>query len=147
MAGVYVLRLTASDGEHSSYDELTITVNPQPEPTTVRVHDLDAQGVKLEKGNWKSLVTITLHDGNGQPVADAAVKGSFYQDGSFVRVLSCKTGANGQCSVDSELLPHKKNGAEFIVDDVFHPDYDYEPSENHDHEGDSDGTAINLAKQ
>jgi hypothetical protein len=28
--GVYILRLTASDGEHSASDEMTVTVNPRP---------------------------------------------------------------------------------------------------------------------
>lgn len=30
-AGIYVLRLTASDGEHSAHDDVTITVNPDAE--------------------------------------------------------------------------------------------------------------------
>ena len=143
-AGEYVLRLTASDGEDSAYDEMTITV--KPDPATMHVHDLDAQGVKLNRGYWKALVTITLNYANHNPLINATVTGTFTQDGSMLSVRSCNTDANGECTVDSGQFPHKKKGSQFIVDDVFHASLTYEPLENHDPDGDSDGSVINLSK-
>ena len=124
----------------------TPTSTPTPAPANaLHVGDIDGTGVKLQQGAWKAIVTITIHDSDHAPVAGAVVSGTFYQSTS-VGPLSCTTGASGSCSIDSGQLPSKQGKASFTIETVTHASSDYDPSNNHDVDGDSDGTTISLSK-
>ncbi len=107
--------------------------------------DLDGTGIKLNKGFWKAVVTITLHDAGGNPVADATVGGTFFQNGNSIGPLICVTDVSGTCAIDSEQFPSRQGKATFVVDYVTHT-LSYEDAANHDPDGDSDGTSIALSK-
>ena len=49
--GVYVLRLTADDGDLTEYDEVTITVDPAPQPTLFLIDNGDS-GYVEHNGSW-----------------------------------------------------------------------------------------------
>jgi hypothetical protein len=110
------------------------------------VGDLDGQAVKVQKGNWKAVVTITVHDANHNAVANAFVIGSFYQDGTDMGTFSCDTGVEGNCTVDSGPMSKKQGQVTFTVTDVTHATLSYDPTANHDPDGDSDGTNITVGK-
>ena len=61
-------------------EQVSVTVNNSV--STMHVGDLDGWGVKLQRGNWKAMVTITVHDTNHDLVPDATVTGNFYQNGA-----------------------------------------------------------------
>ncbi|HUV12962.1 MAG TPA: hypothetical protein VMY18_04910, partial [Acidobacteriota bacterium] len=60
---------------------------------------------------------------------------------------SCTTDSGGLCSVQSSSLTKKVKTAEFTVVDLSHPSYPYDPAENVDPDGDSDGTRIAVRRE
>jgi PKD repeat protein len=142
VTSTYTVTLTVTDDE--GVEDIDIQdVNVQ---SKVHVGDLDGQAEKLAKGNWKAVVTITVHDANHNPVANAWVVGSLSQGGTDVGMFSCETEVEGTCIVDSGQLPSKKGEATFTVTDVTHATLIYEFTANHDPDGDSNGTSITVIK-
>lgn len=151
---------TLSDGNHTITASVTdsggktgsasisITVSEPPAEATMHVGDLDGEGIKLARGNWRAIVTITVHDANEGLADGATVTGTFYQNGTFVIEVSCITGADwpGTCIVDSTQFPSKGGKATFTVDNVTHDTLQYDETANHDPDGDSDGTTITVSK-
>jgi len=117
---------------------------PRPAPS-VHIGDLDGQSVKLQRGYWKAVVTITIHDGTHAALSGVTVFGTFHQNGTSVGPFSCRTDAGGTCSVDSGQLLAKQGKTTFTVTDVSTP-LGYDPTANHDPDGDSDGTSTTISK-
>jgi len=111
----------------------------------MHIDDLDGQSVKLQRGHWNAIITITVHDGTHGAVSGATVFGTFYQNGTSVGPFSCPTDGSGTCSVDSGQLPSKQGKVTFTVTDVTGP-LNYDPTANHDPDGDSDGTSMTISK-
>ena len=80
----------------------------------------------------------------------AEVEGTFFQNGSPVVTLTCTTDSNGRCTVDSGQFPSKSGkGKSFTVQIVTDDSTNtliYDSNANHDPDGDSDGTTIQLSK-
>jgi len=120
-----------------------------PTPTdqgTIHVGDLDGSSRSVGK-NWKAAVTITVHDGNELPLASANV--NFSWSGGFESMDSCVTDANGQCSLSTGKIDAQQASVTLVVDDLLSllsPSYSYDSADNHDPDGNSDGTAITLSK-
>lgn len=91
------------------------------------------------------MVTITAQDWTEAPAAGAVVSGTF-QQGSTSWKRTCTTDASGRCHVDSGVFPSPMGSASFTVSDVAAGTLVYHPFSNHDPDGDSNGTTINLAK-
>ena len=143
--GTYTVELTVTDDdEATSTSAQSISVSNPLE--IIHVHDLDSRSEKLRKGGWKAVVTIVVYDTNKNPVGEATVTGTFHQRGKTVGPFSCVTDVNGVCAMDSGQLPRKKGSATFTVNDVIHRSLAYDPSSNHDPDGDSNGTSISLSK-
>lgn len=127
LAGTYVLRVTAEDGEFESSDDVTITVNPSPvnQPPTVEAGNnqtiqLPANSVTLNgtatDDNLPSnnlTITWTKTSGNGNvSFADAnsaATTATFDAAGSYVLRL---TASDGQYTVWDEvaIVVNPENG-------------------------------------
>ena len=59
----------------------------------------------------------------------------------------CTTDVNGECSVmTGDEIPKNNDPVTFIVDSVTHVTMTYDPTANHDADGDSDGTSITISK-
>lgn len=139
--GTYVLRLSAFDGENTASDDVTITVNRPP----MHIGDLDGQSTNIGGNRWRATVTITVHDANEAPVANATVSGTWSAGDSNGRTLSCVTQSNGSCSVTSGRLSRTTNASvTFTVTNATHSLYLYQPSANHDPDNDSNGTSITV---
>jgi hypothetical protein len=118
------------------------TPTPPPAEGAVHVGDLDGTANVMGK-NWEVGVAIAVHDQDHNPVCDATVSGLW--SGEYVGTGSCTTDASGRCSVTSSKM---KSGTSltFTVGGVTHTSLDYQPLENHDLDGDSDGTRIAVYK-
>ena len=90
---------------------------------------------------WQATVTITVHDTSHNLVADATVSGSWSGGGA----ASCITDGTGQCSVTSGNIHKNTASVTFTVDNVTDT-LTYQSSDNHDPDGDSDGTQITVNK-
>jgi hypothetical protein len=82
-------------------------------------------------------VTITVHDGSHTPVANATVSGAWTSGGTG----SCTTNPYGQCTVSRSGMPKKTGSVTFTVVNVTHATLTYGAADNHDPDGDSNGTS------
>jgi hypothetical protein len=111
--------------------------------TIMHVGDLDATSTK-QGGTWTATVTITVHDANHNPVANATVSGSWSNGASGT--ISCITGSNGQCIVNKSNISNGKHSVTFTVNNVTRAASTYASANNHDPDGSSNGTRIVVAR-
>ena len=110
---------------------------------TMHLGDLDG-APDTQKNQWWVTVTITVHDGNEGPLANATVSGSW--SGASSGDGACVTDAVGQCSVESAHVHKKNDGMTFTVTDVSLASNSYVAADNHDPDSDSSGTAITVTQ-
>ena len=134
---MHTITATATDsGGAGGSDTIGITVGS---PSTMHVGDLDGVGLQV-RSKWEATVTITVHDQADQPLANATVAGTW--SAGATGGAECTTDGNGQCSVVKGNLKVDVTSVTFTVDSVTLAGYSYAPAENHDPDGDSDGTTI-----
>jgi hypothetical protein len=106
----------------------------------MHIGDLDGVSVLIDESRWYAVVAITVHDQDETPVSGATVSGSWSSgatgSGSVI------TDELGQCSFTVTILESNVSSVTFTVDDVTLTGYTYMPDNNHDPDGDSDGTTI-----
>jgi len=135
----------------------TRTRTPTPGPTATRtrtptsvststiMHIGDLDGAGTSQGNrWTSTVTITVHDANHNPVANATVTGAW--SSGATGTASCTTASNGQCTVTKSNLSRGRSSVTFTVNNVTRSNYNYASANNHDPDGGSNGTRIVVAR-
>jgi serine protease AprX len=123
----------------------TPTFTPTPAaPTRMHVGDLDGTGAASPRSRWDAIVTITVHDDNENPVANATVSGT-WSNGAKGNA-SCTTDVNGVCQVAKTGLSGRTASVTFTVTNVSQSTLTYVSSDNHDPDGDSNGTSIDVAK-
>jgi hypothetical protein len=125
----------------------TPTNTPQPTNTpssnTLHVGDLD--GASVNNGStWTANVTITIHDANHNAVSSATVSGTWSSGATGTG--SCITNSSGQCTVSKSSIPKRTGSVTFTVDNVTHATLTYNSADNHDPDGDSNGTSITVNK-
>ena len=106
----------------------------------VHVGDLDAQALN-NGATWTAQVTIRVHDENHVAVSDGTVMGQWSSGGTS----QCTINA-GQCQVVSSPVAKKTGVVNFSIVSVTISGSDYLSAENHDSDGDSDGSTILVAK-
>jgi hypothetical protein len=106
--------------------------------------DLDGVSAQLNRKKWNATVTITVYDGDQNPVANATVSGTW--SGSYSSAATCTTEGNGQCSLTTGNIGRKENSVTFTADGMTHAMLTYQPADNQDPDGDSDGTAITVSR-
>lgn len=125
---------------NETYGSFTWTVTGD---ASLHIGDLDGRPRLAPNGNWKAIVRITVHDQGHAPLPNAMVTGSW--DDGRPGSNSCTTDSAGRCVVFQRLHKSMSN-VSFTVDSVELASYVYWPGDNHDPDGDSDGTTISLAK-
>jgi hypothetical protein len=139
--GPYTLSARATDSAGNTTEtSITVTVSNSA-ATALHVGDLDGEATSRNR-RWSATVTITVHDNLENPLADAEVNGVWNGGGA----VSCTTVVNGQCDVLLFGISRITDSVSFTVSDVVHPEYGYQPSSNHDPDGDSDGTTIIVTR-
>jgi hypothetical protein len=118
----------------------TVEITVEPFATTMHVSDLD--GAVNDLGRfWQAVVTITVLDDAGAAVPNATVDGTW--SGNTSGSESVTTDTNGQATVISDKVLYKKDMVIFTVDNLTDPTpLTYDPADNTDPDGDSDGTTI-----
>jgi hypothetical protein len=138
--GSHEITAMATDTKGQTSDHsITVTVTNE----YVHIGDLDASSRRFGWGFWRATITFTVHDSWHDPVEGATVYGVF-NDGSSL--FKCTTKIDGTCNVKGYQF--YLNCLTFTVLDISHPDYFYDPTidENHDPDGDSDGTNITVCR-
>jgi len=142
--GVHTISATATDtiGQTGS-DSVSVTVQNSP-VAAIHVGDLDGSTATVRK-NWNATITITVHNEGHNPVAGITVTGNW--SGGTNGTSSCFTNASGQCSVTSSNMNSKKTSVTFTITDLSGGSgYSYSAGDNHDPDGDSNGTRIIVSK-
>ncbi len=122
------------------------TPTPTPSPSiTMHVGDLDGNSTWVfRKWYWQATVTIAVHDANHNPVEGATVGGSWSR--GYAGSVQCTTASDGSCVVSTGNIRRRTASVTFTVDDLTHSSFMYAPTENHDSEGDSNGTRLIVSK-
>jgi protocatechuate 3,4-dioxygenase beta subunit len=121
------------------------TPTPPPGPSVVmHVGDLEGSSTSAPRNRWDASVTITVHDANENPVANATVDGSW--SGGANGSDSCTTNGSGQCSVIQSDIKSNVGSVTFEVTNITLAGSTYDPAANHEDDvpADSDGTRITL---
>lgn len=105
-------------------------------PSTIHVGDLDRSTGKGLTG-WQAKVTPLVHSAGHGRVSGALVT----LDVSGIGSRSCETTPAGTCTV-LVAVPYSVPSVTFTVTGVTKNGFPYEPTANHDPDGDSDGTVI-----
>jgi thermitase len=136
-----MLRVTDDDGATAT-DTVVVTVNASV-PTSAHIGDLDAFST-ANKNVWTAHVTIGVHDTNHRAVAGAVVTGS-WGDGASGSA-TCTTGTSGTCVVVSDPVRKREGNVTFTVDSIAAGGLSYAAGQNHNPDGDSNGTMIVVGK-
>jgi Tol biopolymer transport system component/PKD repeat protein len=108
------------------------------------MHIGDLEGVRTnQKSSWTASVTVTVHNANHSPVANATVNGAWSIGGTG----SCTTDGSGQCFLSRTTVPKKTPSVMFTIGTVTTPTYLYRSVDNHDLDGDSNGTTVTVRSQ
>lgn len=112
---------------------------------TMHIGDLDGSShYTWGSWIWQASVTIEVHDANHTPIANATVSGTW--SGGSSGSGECTTASNGRCSINSSTMWRFYSSTTFTVDNVTHADLSYTAGDNHDPDGDSDGTSITVSR-
>jgi len=125
----------------------TATPAPTATPsngTTMHVGDLDGSSSLGSRSRWDATVTILVHDAGERPVSGATVNGAWSNGASGSG--SCVTDGSGACSITVSGIKSSVSSVDFTVSGVSHASLTYQPSANHDPDGDSNGTRITVLK-
>jgi PKD repeat protein len=128
------LGVTDNSGEQRASYSL-VTVN-----APLHVGDLDGSATRL-RNKWVAAVTITVHDGNHQPVGNVTVNGTWTGSASGV----CTTNGVGQCTLFLERSGNAN--ATFTIGSLVSAGGVYVSAGNHDPDGDSNGSSIVIRRQ
>jgi uncharacterized protein len=106
------------------------------------MHIGDLDGTRMTQQNaWTAVVTITLHDSKHRPVANATVSGSWSIGGT----ASCTTDSTGQCFVSKSAIPKSAKSVVFTIVNVTSSAFLYRSADNHDPDGNSNGTSVTVS--
>lgn len=129
----------ADDDAGNDAASTVVSVNPPPSGNTMHVGDLDGQATAQARG-WRAVVTVVVHDPSHGTVSGATVGGVFSAGGKGT--ASCTTGSTGSCTITKSKL--RSGSVSFTVTGVTHATRTYESLDNHDPDGDSNGTSVTL---
>ena len=114
-----------------------------PPPPTMHVGDLDGTSA-TNKSGWTGTVTVAAHDGNHVLLSGVTVSGTW--SGGYSGTGACTTGSNGLCQVKTGTISKKNTSVTFTVSGAAKTSYVYQAADNHDPDGDSNGTSIAIQK-
>jgi hypothetical protein len=111
--------------------------------TTLHIGDLDRSAASTSKG-WNATLTILVHDAAERPVANATITGKW--SNGATGTATCVTNSSGMCTISKTGLKKTTSSVTFSVTGVAHAALSYLAANNHDPDGDSNGTAITVAR-
>jgi serine protease AprX len=118
----------------------TPSVTPSVTPVfaeSIHVGDLDGTR-KVSGQSWVVTVTIKIHNSSHVPIANATVTGTW--SGAYSGSGSCVTTSTGTCTLKTGKL--SGSSITFTVKGLTYGTLPYMPINNHDLDGDSNGTSI-----
>jgi hypothetical protein len=140
---VYRVRAFNAEGTSSYSNAAEATTQAAPPASNSHVGDLDGSGAN-DGRNWTANVMVSVHDTHHSPVANAMVSGTW--SNGATGSAACTTNSSGSCTVSNGGIRKKTGSVSFSVTAVSHAGLTYTPPENHDPDGDSNGTTITVSR-
>jgi hypothetical protein len=142
--GAHNVTATATDtNNQTGSDTNSVTVQNTPVPT-LHIGDLDGSSVIYRRLYWRATVTITVHDGNHVPVQGVTLYLTW--SGGYKRNVACTTNSLGQCTLTTPNMKTSFMSVTLTVTNAVKLTFVYNPSANHDPDGDSTGTVIIVTR-
>jgi subtilisin family serine protease len=117
-------------------------IPPTPTPASeFHIGDLD-RSTSSTRTAWTAKVTVYTHTSTHAILSGVAVTGSW--TGGYLGTSTCTTDSKGRCQVASAAMPKTATSVTFTVANATRDGYAYRPANNHDPDGDSNGTAITV---
>jgi serine protease len=138
--GSYTVTLTVTDNDgdsDSTSQQVTVAVDDDDDDDDDN-GDGETGGVSVasisvstrSRGPWRNgEARVTVVDADGNTVSGATVTGTFSGDVSGT-ANSDPTGSNGVAFLESDRVRQNSISFEFCVDNISHPDFDYDASGN-----------------
>jgi subtilisin family serine protease len=121
---------------------VTVTVTTGP-PTLLHVGDLDGKTTVNTSTRYTIAITVRVHNASEAGVSGVTVTGNW--SGATTGGVSCKTDATGTCVLSKGNILRGSGTVTLTISGLtLSPIGVYQPSANHDPDGDSNGTAISL---
>jgi hypothetical protein len=121
------------------------TCGGELKPILIHVGDLEGDRWDANRGRWDAGVTITVHDENENMVAGVLASGVWSNGATGSG--ECTTDNDGQCQIiRGGTLKNNVSAVTFSIDGLLGSGYTYDAADNHDLDGDSDGTEITVFK-
>ncbi len=119
----------------------TPTPNVAPAPSGVHVGNLVPRLEQLGQGaKIKVSIEVYVHDSSHSPIAGASISGQWTGGSGST---SCTTGPTSFCTVQAGPI-NVPGSVTFTVTGITYNGLDYQPAQNHDDGGDSNGTSITV---
>ena len=129
--GTYTVSLTVTDNDgNTATASQSVTVNDGAGPSTMHVETISDVTTVRGGGGGTAEVTVTIHDTDGNPVADATVFGEY--SGDVSGTPSGVTDANGQVALASDFFTARPFTIDFCVSNVTNATLTYDPADNSD---------------
>jgi hypothetical protein len=110
------------------------------------MHIGDLDGTSTNEGRtWTAILTATVHRADESLLDGATVTFTITVNGTST-TGSCTSGSNAQCTVSLSGIVKRIKSATFAVKGVTHAAETYSSRDNHDADGNSDGTTIAVPK-
>lgn len=136
----------ADDNVANDQKSATVSVSETPVAGSVHVGDLDAITDNSGSG-WAATVEVLIHDGNHSPLNGATVRGTWTPTGlASDECTTGELGGNGTCIFLYPSIKKNLKSVKFTVNSVTINGQTYSSSDNHDPEGDSNGTTITVKR-
>jgi hypothetical protein len=123
----------------------TVNVTGTVGATGMHVADL-GQTSTSEGRTWTAIVLIRIHDANHANLGGAIVTGSWSDGASGLAQCTFPTGDDGICFVSKDRIKNRTASVRFTVTNVSLDGQTYVAADNHDEDGDSNGTTIVVLK-
>lgn len=125
--------------------QATPTTTPTPQASTVHIGDLDGAAVMARnKKSWTATVTILAHSAGHSPLDSATVTGSWSSGVSGT--ATCVTNTSGSCQISVSLATKTTPSVTFTVNAVSSAGAVYAPADNHDPDGETNGTTLAVTR-
>ena len=135
---------TDSGGRTGSASPNTVEVQNETVTTSIHIGDLDGS-VTSRKNDWKAEVEAKVVDSDGIPTKGVIITASWSE--GPLGTSSCTTRKNGTCTLESGKIKNNRTSVVMVVQNCEHSSLIYEPADNSDPDGDSDGTQITVVKE